>query len=281
MKTILVPFHDDDSIDSALETTRLIATAFGAYFEGLYVRQTQPVIVGDGITLPPEYLKELSEESEQRATKARERYNRLVKSHDIPFRDVGQESSTPTAGWRSAEGRESDVVGDYGRLFDLIVIGRFNERSSIGWESTCEAALFESGRPVIVAPKTAPESVGERIVIAWNRSTETARTIGLAMPFLTRAQAVTVVEVEGGTVPGPDAEQLARHLSRNGIAAAVRFASAGRNAVGEVILQEAARANADLVLKGAYTQSRFRQMIFGGPTSHILENAAVPVLLAH
>ena len=48
-----------------------------------------------------------------------------------------------------------------------------------------------------------------------------------------------------------------------------------------VPLAEATAVGADLLIKGAYTQSRLRQMIFGGATSHILANAMLPVFMAH
>ncbi|MFX4528082.1 universal stress protein, partial [Acinetobacter baumannii] len=45
---------------------------------------------------------------------------------------------------------------------------------------------------------------------------------------------------------------------------------------------EAARAEgSDLLVKGAFTRNRLRQMIFGGATSHIMEHADLPVLMAH
>ena len=144
-----------------------------------------------------------------------------------------------------------------------------------------EAGLFESGRPVLIAPPQPPQRMGENILIAWNCSTEQARTTAFAMPLLQKARRVTVLTVEGSTVPGPTGEQLARNLERNGVRAEpITLALEGRNA-GETILAKAASLDCDLLIKGAYTQSRLRQMIFGGATRHILGNASLPVLMAH
>ena len=76
-----------------------------------------------------------------------------------------------------------------------------------------EAGLFETGRPVLIAPPSPPQRIGENILIAWNCSTEQARTTALAMPLLRNASRVTVLTVVGGTVPGPTGEQLARYLA--------------------------------------------------------------------
>ena len=102
------------------------------------------------------------------------------------------------------------------------------------------------------------------------------------MPLLQKADRVTVLTVTGGTaVPGPSAEQLIRYLQCNGIAADLMKVELGSRSTGEAILATAQSLGCDLLIKGAYTQSRLRQMIFGGATQHVLANAALPVLLAN
>jgi len=86
--------------------------------------------------------------------------------------------------------------------------------------------------------------------------------------------------VQGGTVPGPTGEQLARYLQRNGVSCEAITVSPEGRSTGEAILANAASLKCDLLIKGAYTQSRLRQMIFGGATRHILANATIPVLMA-
>ena len=87
--------------------------------------------------------------------------------------------------------------------------------------------------------------------------------------------------VEGATVPGPTGEQMAGNLLRHGVRAESIIVAPGQRRPGEVLLAQAESLGCDLVVKGAYTQSRLRQMIFGGTTQHILSQAGVPVLLAH
>jgi nucleotide-binding universal stress UspA family protein len=147
--------------------------------------------------------------------------------------------------------------------------------------STFEAALFESGRPVLLAPPTPPRQIGANVVIAWNCSMEQARATALAMPLLLKAEQVTVLTVEGGTVPGPSGEEMAINLQLNGVAAKALTVRAEARSPAEAILNQARELGCDLLIKGAYTQSRLRQMIFGGTTRHILSHAALPVLTAH
>ena len=102
-----------------------------------------------------------------------------------------------------------------------------------------------------------------------------------AMPLLQLAERVTICTVEGATVAGPSGEQRARTLNMNGVAAETITLKPGKRSAGETILTKADELGCDLIVKGAYTQSRLRQMIFGGPTRHILAHAKVPVLMAH
>ena len=127
-----------------------------------------------------------------------------------------------------------------------------------------------------------PERIGTNVLIAWNGSTEQARAVALAMPLLERAERVTVLTVTGGTgVLGPSADQMIRYLQRNGIPAEPLTVGLDGKNTGEAILEAAQTLACDLLIKGAFTQSRLRQMVFGGATQHMMATATLPVLLAH
>jgi nucleotide-binding universal stress UspA family protein len=95
------------------------------------------------------------------------------------------------------------------------------------------------------------------------------------------ADQVIVLTVEGGMTPGPTGEEAAGHLRRNGVKASALTAKPEGRTTGEVILRQTGLLGCDLLVKGAYTQGRVRQLIFGGATRHILENATLPVFMAH
>lgn len=281
MKTILVPFREDDSAQVALETACVVADRFGSHIEGLFVPPTRLIVAGDGVVVVPTASAYVDDEARVQADRARGLFDAAIRQRGLMLHDVTFRSDKPTAGWRELEGQESQVVAEYSRLFDLIVMGRTQRGFAADWTATCEAALFEGGRPVLIAGREPLRQVGGVVAIAWNGSTETARTIGLAMPLIATATSVVVLSVEEGMVPGPSGEQVAKHLLRHGVEARAVAAKSKGRAVGETILDETAAAGADLLVKGAYTQSRLRQMIFGGATQHILNNATVPVVMAH
>ena len=280
MSTILVPFSDDDRAEAALQTAIMIARTFDSHVEGLHAWRTPQIIAGEGVVFPSESLARLTDESKQFAASAHQRFDAVIKAETIPYREIGTAANGVSCSWREGEGVESEIIGDYGRLFNVIVMGRNEMGTSVDWKATLEAALFESGRPVILAAAKPPPTVGQHIVIAWNGATETARTIAVAMPVLRKAARVTVLTVEGGFVPGPSAEDVARHLGRNGIDTTTMTAAPGRRSIGDAMVDEAATAGADMLLKGAFTNSRLRQMIFGGATRDIINNSVLPVLMA-
>ena len=280
MKTILVPYYDDDVSPTALDQACLVAEKYGSYVEGLFVMRPPQIIEAEGIALAGAYITQLKDEWRRRADDARGRFTESMAERNIPVGDVTSPADGVSAGWREIEGPEGQVLGDYGRLFDLIVIGRTPEQALIDWQVMCESILFESGRPTIVAAPKGAEVIGNRIVIHWNGSTEASRAIALSMPFLTAAEAVQIVHVDVGTVPGPNAEEVCAHLNRAGVSATFVSVPVGERTNGQTLVDSYKEFSADLLVKGAYTHNRLRQLVLGGATRHVLNHADIPVFMA-
>jgi nucleotide-binding universal stress UspA family protein len=277
MKTLLVPTAPHALMPSVLETAILVGRAFESVIEGFALRPSFaeyiPVDMVTGLTW-------VGDEGDDGAAiqRARDLFVRFMQDRSVP------PAANRGPGWRwTADAPPGDgFVGSHGRVFDAVVLGRPGRDRHAPSMATLEAALFESGRPILIAPPVAPATLGRRIMIAWNGSTETARATAFAMPLLARAEHVVVLTAEGGTVPGPTGEALARSLAAHGLSVEARTVPGGHvRGGGEAILAQAAASECDLLIKGAYTQSRIRQMIFGGATSHILAEATLPVLMAH
>lgn len=282
MKTILLPVSADGPSGPAAEFALAFARHQGGHLQGIHVRPLPPIVAGEGITVPGDYVARMTEEGRQAGDSAREAFEAYVKAGSIKSVEaIGADDAIATAAWSEFDGVESQVIGEYGRGFDVIVLDRRDGSPGHDWKAACEAGLFESGKPVILAAGVASNMPPRRILISWNGSTETARAIALARPLLELADAVHIISVEGGLVPGPSVDDMAVMLKRNGINATARHFDQSVPSVGEKTLAEANDWNADLLVKGAFTQSRLRQMIFGGATSHILDHATVPVLFAH
>jgi nucleotide-binding universal stress UspA family protein len=286
MKTILVPveYNADQNAPmlSALDTALLLAKKFGGGIEGFPLRPA----VADMLAMDPDAgltMVAVKENDAEMVRQAEQLFRSFMQRNSVPALEIAAPAASAASwsNWLATAPSGSDFVGSYGRIFDLIVLARPGEE----WQSpsmvTLESALFESGRPVLIAPPVSPRSIGTNILIAWNRSTEQARATAFAMPLLRLAERVTILTVEGATVAGPSGVELARMLKANGIAAEPVTVTAGKVSAGEILLKKAEEFGADLIVKGAYTQSRLRQMIFGGTTRHVLAHAKLPVLMAH
>jgi len=279
MKTILTVVGDG-AARPALETALLVAKRFGSHICGLHAMTKEYAVVfgGEmGFSISSEVDRTLEREGAERRDAARRLFQSFMSEQGVPR---SAEPGGVSAEWREEEGRQNAIVGTLGRVFDLIVVERPPKLASLA-EATLEDALFESGRPVIMAPPKPGPALGDNVVIAWNGSGETALTVALAMPLLKRAREVRIVSVETGMTPGPNGEELARTLARHGIAATSRHVATKSANPGAVFLEEARAAGADLLVKGAYTQSRLKQMIFGGATRQIIMEAEIPVIFAH
>ncbi|MDE2282994.1 MAG: universal stress protein [Hyphomicrobiales bacterium] len=280
MKTILVPTEQNLAMTSALDTALLLAQKFDSCIEGFPLRPA----VADMVAMDPDAglaMVAVKENDAEMVRHAEATFRAFMQSHAVKQRTSETGAASLSWAWNASAPSGNDFAGSYGRVFDVIVLARPIEE----WQSpsmiTLESALFESGRPVLIAPPTSPRSLGTNILIAWNRSTEQARTTAFAMPLLRLAQRISILTVEGSTVAGPSGVELARSLGMNGMAAEPITIAAGKAGGGEAILAKAAELGCDLIVKGAYTQSRLRQMIFGGATRHILANSKLPVLMAH
>jgi nucleotide-binding universal stress UspA family protein len=282
MRTLLTVVGDGTATP-VLETALLAARKFDGRVIGLNALTTEYAVVfgGEmGFSVSSEVDRTLEREGHDRRQAARQLFESFMRSRNVPITEDTAPTPGVSAEWREESGRQNAVVGSLGRVFDLIVVERPAKLASLA-EATLEDALFESGRPVLMAPPIPPKTIGEVMAIAWNGSTETARTVAMAMPYLALAGKVEVLSVEGAMQPGPSGDDLAAALRRRGIAARSRQIPATNRQAGEVFLGEAKALGCDLLVKGAYTQSRLRQMIFGGATRHIIMEADIPVILAH
>ncbi len=267
MKSILLPADHSDVINPVLVSAELLARVVEGTVEGVALRPIHVEIVAPdpivAVTFPPADWNDA-----EFVAKARKVFETHFATCGARYR------------WRAGPSIDDAGLGSLARVYDITVIGRPSGSGAGPRMTTLESALFESGQPVLVTPPAAPTTLGENIVISWNCSTEQARATACAMPILRKAKAVTILTIEGLTVPGPSGLQCREWLAANGVTARELSMGNGGRKPGEVLLAEAKKLGADLIVKGAYTQSRLRQMIFGGATSYLLAHSPLPLLMA-
>ena len=188
--------------------------------------------------------------------------------------------------WQVSQGDTIESLCHASRWSDLLIVERpqLNPDAPTGW-GLVSRTVFDASAPVVVVPETAPcTSVGKRIVVAWNHSREATLAIRGALPLLARADHVTVLEGNPGEnpfglrwVPKLD---LRAWLARRGIAAEYRAFEA-RKDQGAALLDAAHTAQADLIVMGAWGQSRIAELVLGGATRHLFQHSDLPLLVAH
>ena len=213
--------------------------------------------------------KSIERGAKKKRREARKLFETFMQEHGVAA--ARTTADRPWCGWFAEVPPGEDLVGSHGRAFDVIVMSRPDADTVAPYNRAIESALFESGRPVLLSPPTAPKQIATNIMIHWNGSTEQARANALAMPLLHLAGRVTVLTVIGGQdVPGPSADRVRKQLQYNDIAAETMSIELEGRSTGEAVLAAANAEGCDLLVKGAFTTNRLRQTIFGGATSHIM-----------
>lgn len=183
-------------------------------------------------------------------------------------------------------GALTDVVASRARYADLVVLPRpYGKGNGVEAEAVVEAALFNGMAPVLIVPdKGMANSDPRRIVLAWNQSREALVATRRAMPFLKRADSVSIVVIDP-PAHGPERSDpgglLCQFLVRHGVHAEVTVLAKTMPRVSDVLTRHLRDVDAELLVMGAYGHSRLREAILGGATRDLLEAAEVPVFLAH
>ena len=291
IRMILVPFDGSEAAKPALETALAVGREFKAHVEVLHVgvdaKDVVPLL-GEGMSGPmiEEMIGLAEKEAAGRVEKARRMFDAAC-AGAVPIVEPPPEGPAEAGflvKWAEATGREDEIIGNRGRLADLVIVARTTPDSDASSALTLKAALFESGHPVLVATAeaagTAPV-LGTRVAIAWNGSTQAARAVTAAIPFLQRASGVTILTADSVRTSSDVIPALIDYLARHGVAAEARASSPAGRHVGEVMLKECVDLGVEMLVMGAYTHSRMRQLILGGVTRYVLAEARIPLFMAH
>jgi nucleotide-binding universal stress UspA family protein len=174
----------------------------------------------------------------------------------------------------------------HARHVDLAIIGQPRDGDPLlGQYALAERCLFASGRPVIIVP-AAPDKLALKgtLVAAWDGSAEAARAFNDALTFLKPAKRVvllTAATPEDGEESAPETGDMVAHLARHGVKVDVVRVQAGAADIGRTLLAKAKELGAGMIVMGAFHHSRWREFILGGVTLTMLEEATIPLFMAH
>lgn len=284
IRKILLPLTGTAAGESALTTALMTARIWNAHVTAMHVRvdsRDVAPLAGEGLSgaMIEEMMSATEKESGDRASAVRTMFERFVTAQNVVVAEARPNSGSATASFASVTGREEDLVAQQARLADLTVVPHPEAGEDVSSSDALHAVLFDSGRPVLIAPHVAPKTIGTRVCLGWNGTAESAAAVLAALPWLQQAEAVRILFAEGYQRRGPGAQDLAAYLLLHGVKAEpVTFHGVG-NSVGAGMLSVARDFGCDLLAMGAYSHSRLRQLILGGVTRHVLENASIPVMM--
>lgn len=284
-KTILVQLTGHPSDESALETAFLVARLFDSHLECLHIApdwraKAARAAVHDvsGPIVSQDFFADF--EQEMKATRW------LARLHLAEFckrRQLSESNSKPPSGrvsvtWREISSGPSRTILHETRFYDLVVLAGEDGIDDLG------SLILNAGRPVLVAPRQAPENLAPTIAIAWKETAESARAIVAALPLLAKADRILVLSVEdgrGSAATMESAERVAQQLRWHGLNTEAIYVNPGDRTVGEEIVKSAHDNKADLIVSGGYGHSRLRELVLGGVTRDLLHESPVPVLFFH
>ncbi|PHQ98629.1 MAG: universal stress protein [Marinosulfonomonas sp.] len=276
-KSLLTVVTDTKIAKPALEKAITIARAQDAHLDVLClgVDRTQTGYYYAGASAV--FQQEVIEKAKEEAATAEKFSLGLLKNSEIKW--ALDKAVAQLAGL----GR---LVAHRARFNDLIILPRpYGKECGQEQEIFVESALFEGHAPTLVIPPKAKAPVdAKRIIVAWNESSEAMSAVRAALPALIAADSVNIVVIDPPQ-HGPDRSDpggaLSQMLVRHGVKAEITVLAKTMPRVSDVLLRHTRDMDADLLVMGAYGHSRFREAILGGATRNMLENASVPVLMAH
>jgi nucleotide-binding universal stress UspA family protein len=276
-KSILTVLTDVDDVSPMLEAALPFVRAEGAHLEvlclGVDRTQTGYYFAGATAILHDETLQQARTEATAMEQAVRDRLARTEIAWGV---EALVAQTAMVAG----------LVARRSRFADLVMLPKpYGTNRTADAPAVVEAAMFQGQAPVLVLPGTdAPSQTPARVVVAWNESAEALTAVRRAMPLLLAADLVNILIIDprrhDATAADPGVE-LSKMLTRHGARVELSIIARTLPRISDMIERHVQDQNADLLVMGAYGHSRFREAILGGATRNLLEQASVPVLMAH
>jgi nucleotide-binding universal stress UspA family protein len=263
------------SREVATEFAVSVAAMLHSHITGIAFRYEPLVPLTNRYGFPAEVMDSQRVENEKRA-----------KSAMTPFDEAARRAAV------SAQSRmldvpvasAPDVFAKIARRFDLAIMGQPETDTPALERLLVQAALFDSGRPVLIVPYIQQRGLTlDRVIVAWDGSRSAARAVADAMPLLVRAKATEVLTVASEPAKSDEnvRADIAHHLACHGVKVEVDSIVTVETDIASTILSHAADISADFLVMGGYGHSRLREFVLGGVTRGILSSMTVPTLMSH
>ncbi len=286
IKRILIPLPASVGSASEFNAALSAAKAVGAHVEALFIDQpalravsaSRIAYAGRAGGAAPNLYAELNGKA---AEETRAHFEQACSMAGIPLLPPDRESAVlPSATWRELEGPYVDVAVQRAAAFDLMVAASASVMEAL--KEIAERSMLQARRPVLLAPRHEAIKL-DSAMIAWDESPECWHAVSAAISFLRQAKEVRVVSIDRDVKRRKRSQdEVLTYLGCHGIVGTAEVVAPDVNSIGAELLTIAAEHEVGLVVMGAYSHSRLRELLFGGATRHVLQNSSTrSVLLAH
>ena len=272
-KRILVHIKSYHDCGPAIAAAIRIAKPLNARLTGLYTTRELAM------------LKLIFGSDHKAVAEAIARDRPLMDEAEAAFR-ASCEAAGLRADWDTAEGNASELLSLAGRCHDLIIVQQSRRGLDDLGTDIAEECAVASGVPTLIVPQAQKvESIGKRIIVAWNHSRQSVSALQGAMPLIESAEKVIVLlgqkrDLTSSVTKAPR-HDIGDYLRCHAESVDVVPFEADRGDEGTKLLEAAHGARSDLIVMGAYGHSAWREFLLGGATRHVISNLDVPVLMAH
>ncbi len=274
-RSFLVHLDDSNRCEQRLELATGLCRRYAAGLAGAYLTSARTVTPFTSAMLPTSVVTHRVKDNGEAQSRAEARFHAAV----------AQAQLRETV-WTAPAGPPIDAAIRHARYSDVVIVGQpaEGEPEEAFSNDLVYSVLMEAGRPVIIVPHSGEfPMVGERILIAWKDSRESARAVADALPLLRRAREVTVMSIatNGDSDPAEIETSITEYLARHGITPNIRLEVAEDIDAGNLMLSRAADLSIDLLVMGGYSRPRLSERVLGGVTRLMLESMTIPVLMSH
>lgn len=283
IRRIVIPVRGDGKGDNLFEHAVCLAKRYNAHVVVTHCRPRAEDLMPYGVAIPSSLKNLVVTQSkvvaDQVEDSMRDELSELAQKMGISLTDKAVDNQA-SASWLEEPGRQVDVIKRHGRVADLICVAKPDVSRNLG-SNTLKAALFNTGRPVMMCPPTdsPPQSLCDTVGIAWNGSIQTSRAVASTISLLRHASKV-VVFTSGVEATGASAASVADYLEAHDVDVAIeRFENT--KSVGAELLERCKLKSVDTLLMGAYSRSHETETVLGGTTQYVVDNAAIPIILVH
>ena len=268
IKDIIVYVDNDKNCEFRLESAANLCKSHDAQLTGLYLLQKISIPVYAGAYVPVEVF----DANDEQTIKLRDQAEALFTAKC--------EAAKISSRFSAVEGDVCSELNRSSRYADLLVVPqRKNDRFDFNPYYQLSDVLLGSACPILLLPDNKPPALPARTaLLAWDGERECARALKAAMPLLSQIEKIDVLSINCNN---NEAKDIADHIRQHNIKAEVHSIENSQHDIGAILLEQTATLDSQMIIMGAYGHSRIRELMLGGATRHILENAQLPVLFSH